>query len=352
MKAILCILLLCSVSRAFAEPYLAVRTGHACSMCHTNPSGGGKRTVFGNIYAQQQLPVRPLSSDTEFWSGNIIDRFSIGGNARLAGRQIDLDDRDDNLDFNVNRVTLYLSAELSEQVALYVDQRIAPGSSLNREVWAQFKWDDWYIKAGKLFLPFGWRLEDDTAFIRETTGVNFNTSDNGIEIGYSQGKFNLQLAVTNGNGGASEIDDTKLFSTRAEWIESGWRAGVSALNNNTDLGERSIYGLFAGLKTGPVNWLFEYDHINDSGFTVKDMTQDVSLLEANVLLRQGHNLKLTLEAITFNGDIENRYRSSIVYEYFPWAFSQFRLGLRKKDSDDKDPVHNSEESFAEIHVFF
>ncbi|NMH64595.1 hypothetical protein [Shewanella salipaludis] len=352
MKYLLIAALLLFVPWVFAEPYLAVQTGFTCSMCHTNPSGGGKRTEFGNQYAQQLLPAQPLASQKSVWSGNVTDHLSIGGNARLAGRQLDLEDRDDNLDFDVRRVTLYLNANLTEEISLYIDQRVAPGGAENREVWAKFNWGNWYGKAGRLFLPFGWRIEDDSAFVREVTGINFNAGDTGVEVGYALGRFNWQLAATNGNGGASEVDDDKLFSTRAEWVEPSWRAGLSALNNKTKFGERSIYGLFAGLKTGRINWLLEYDHIEDNGFSIQDLNQDVALIEANILLRQGHHLKLTFEALTADKDTKDRFRGSIVYEYFPWAFSQFRAGFRKRDSDDDAAALNSRETFVEIHVFF
>ncbi|NQY89962.1 MAG: hypothetical protein HRT51_19910 [Colwellia sp.] len=335
---------------AFAEPYIAIQTGYQCGMCHTNATGGGQRTTFGNQFALQQLTAGSTSATNSAWTGMLNDVISVGGNARMSASRFTVDDREDNVDFSVERASLYLNFNLSEQVSFYIDQQVAPSTSVNRELWARLNQDNWYLKAGKLFTPFGWRIEDDSAFIRQVTGINFNSGDLGVELGFNGDNINFQLAATNGNGGASDIDDTKQLTARFVWIEPDWRAGVSLYNNNTKLGERNMHGIFAGAKLWLISWLFEYDIIKDTGFDNIDVTQDVVLIEANILLGQGHNLKLTLERLMLAQ--ANSERWSIVYEYFPMAFTQIRTGFRYQDSDKNIETADSKESFVELHIFF
>ncbi len=40
------------VRQANATPAYAQQTGLSCGRCHTNPSGGGPRTAFGNAFAK------------------------------------------------------------------------------------------------------------------------------------------------------------------------------------------------------------------------------------------------------------------------------------------------------------
>jgi len=336
---------------AFGEPWIAVREGLTCSSCHVNRTGGGLRTPFGNAYAQRQLPARALGDAASEWTGVFGDRFGFGANLRTSARQTELDDRDDNLDFGVDRATLYLGAELSDRISAYVDQQVAPGGSLNREAWAQIDFGSAYVKAGRLFLPFGWRIEDDTAFVRSITGVNMTQGDDGVEFGINGSGYSVQAAVTNGNGGGPEVDDGKLFTGRAALVRSRWRLGVSTLHNDRDDGQRTMAGIFAGVRTGPVSWLAEVDHIDDDGFN-GDREEQVGLLEANLLVRNGHNLKLTAEARWFDDGREDQYRFSGVYEYFPWAFAQLRLGIRARESDNAEAAANSELGFIQMHVFF
>lgn len=339
-------------AEAGAEPYLAVREGLACSACHVNPSGAGLRTAYGNVYAQQQLAAASGPAEAPAWTGMLGDRFALGANARVSARQTEVENRDDSLDFGVDRVSLYLGADLG-RTTLYLDQQVAPGGSLNREAWAKVDvGGSWYAKAGRMFLPFGWRLEDDTAFVRQATGVTLTQGDDGLEVGFEGGGLSWQLAVTNGNGGGPETDDGKLFSTRGALIRPGWQAGVSVLHNNTDQGRRAVAGVFLGLRTGLASWLAEYDHIDDEDSEEAGSEQGAALVETNLELRQGHNLKLTAEGRFFDDDRADRYRYSAVYEYSPWAFIQFRLGLRARDSDDADPVLNDERAFLQLHAFF
>ena len=311
------------------------------------------RTNFGSIYAQSTLSAIPATDPSSSITSLFDERLMVGANFRGSGRYEDSDDRDDVGRFETDRVSLYLAAKVNDYVSLYVDQQFAPGGSLNREAFALFNRDDWYVKAGKFFLPYGWRLEDDTAFVRQITGINFDNPDNGVEIGFQRGPWNGQLAFTNGSAGAGETNDGKQGTLRGEFVGSVARVGVSASHNNTDTIDRTMYGVFAGLKTGPVSWLAEWDRIEDSQERLRDQEMEVALLEANYAFLRGHNLKVTLESHRPDGtDAEDIYRGSVVWEYFPLSFTQLRAGYRQYDSDDGVARNNRNEIFIQVHLYF
>ena len=35
-----------------------------------------------------------------------------------------------------------------------------------------------------MYLPFGYRLEDDNAFVRSLSGINMQAPDEGVELGF------------------------------------------------------------------------------------------------------------------------------------------------------------------------
>jgi hypothetical protein len=273
---------------------------------------------------------------------------------RFSLRQIDIDDVDDNQDFATDRITLYVGAQLNERISLYLDQQIAPGGSINRAAWVRLNLtDSLYLRAGKMFLPFGIRLEDDFALIRQLSNINFNTADNGVEIGYIKDAWRFQLAATNGTGGAAEIDDSKQISFLGSYVQPGWRVGISLNDNDSDALDRTMTGIFAGLQTGPISWLVEYDRIEDIQPGVADRELSLALVEANIRIAQGHYLKIAAESAMYESDsLADQDRYAIEYQYFPLSFTQLRVGARKYDSSDPDPFQNRDEIFAQLHVFF
>ncbi len=337
---------------SMAEPFLAIETGLMCSQCHINPTGGGLRTSFGALFSQTQLPARPRE-EAEFWAGSNIGFVSIGANGRFSGRVVDTKDTDDNFEFDTDRVTLYINADVGNHVRLYIDQQLAPDNTFNREAWVQIRNENWYLKAGKFFLPYGLRIEDDNAYIRQSTGFNFDNADDGLEVGFENNNWSGQLSVTNGTSGRGEVDDGKQVNLRVSRIMAKWRIGFSASVNDTDAGDRTIFGIHTGFRIGPSSWLFEIDRIEDDGFAFGDLTQDVALLETDLKIRPGHYLRLTAEIQSFDlATLNDRFRYGIEYKYFPYPFTELRVGYRKLNSDDDIVFLNSDEFFIQAHVFF
>lgn len=353
MQKILLVTIIFVAMNAAAEPFLAVENGFHCMQCHISPTGGGLRNQYGALFSQTQLPARVSSSD-KLWMGGFADRFTLGSDVRVSSRQIDIDYVDDNQDFSTDRITLYVGVQLNDRVSLYLDEKIAPGGSINRAAWVRLNLSDsLYLRAGKMFLPFGLRLEDDTAFIRQLSNINFNTADNGVEIGYIRDAWSFQLAATNGTGGAAEIDDGKQFSFMGTYVQPGWRVGISVNVNHSDTVDRTMAGIFVGLRTGQVTWLLEYDRVDDRQPGVPDRELSLGFVEANIRIAQGHYIKITGEtAMHDSNSMADQVRYAVEYQYFPLSFTQLRLGARKYESDDPDPFQNRNEIFAQLHVFF
>jgi hypothetical protein len=353
MKTGLFLLLLACAGTLHAEPYFALMTGQKCGACHVNVTGGGKRTEYGNAFAQTQLPARVPES---FWNGRVMDYLAVGGNIRGTASATSIDDTDDSFEFRLEDALLYIELPLlPERLTLYVDERFAPGAS-NREAFALLKFpgQQAYLKAGKMFLPFGWRLEDDSEFIRQVSGINYNTPDDGLEGGIDVGQWSLQLALTNGTAGGAEVDRGKQWSALASYVQAGWRVGASASYNDAGADARTLLGAFAGVKTGPVTWLAEIDHVEDDALGPSGREQWLGFLEANWWIRRGHNLKLGYGYFEPDDDVDEdeRARYSLVYEYQPFAFTQLRAGVRSNDGIPQNPAQNAQLYFLQLHAFF
>lgn len=339
---------------ALAEPYFAVMTGNKCVACHVNVTGGGMRNVAGDAFGQVTMPVRTPTEP--FWNGEIMDFIALGGNFRGNFTYTDTPNQGNDTEFDVEEGRLYVELPLlKDRLTFYLDQQVSPTSD-NREAFALLRfWSSRaYVKAGQFYLPFGWRLEDDTEFIRSVVGINMNTPDEGVEAGVELGPASLRLSVSNGSAGGAESDDGKQYSFLASYVRPVWRLGTSVNYNDADAGDRFIVGGFAGLRTGPVSWLAEVDYLDDDGLGDSGRKQWVSFVEANWLVTKGHNLKLTYGGFDPDDDVsdDEQTRVSFVYEYFPFSYTQFRAGARFRDGISQNDAQNTDLYFLQLHVYF
>ena len=340
--------------RAAAEPYLAVEAGLKCSNCHVNPTGGGKRNAFGTLYARNQVSAHAidLAEGRKPWTGDLSTRwFGVGADYRGGYESVDLPGQENQSEWETTRSTLYAEVRLLPQLlSLYADYKLSPDNSETREAYVLLKplQGKVTVKAGQMFLPFGLRLEDDDTFVRQSTGVNFLTPDDGVEVGLELAKWSTQVAVIDGESGA---DDT--ISASAVYVQPKWRLGASLNTSEDAFGSRDMQSIFGGLKTGPIAWLAEVSLITDDQ-PAGDNDSYATLLEGNWRLRKGHNLKVGYEFLEPNEDRDEdqQERYSLVWEYNPIQFVQSRVGVRRYNGIPNIPASNRDELFAELHVYF
>ncbi|HEY1491027.1 MAG TPA: hypothetical protein VGF35_00235 [Steroidobacteraceae bacterium] len=358
LSALCALLSLCLTASVQAEPYLAVATGFKCGQCHVNPTGGGERTPFGMAFAQTQLPAQHLDTGGEVWTGQLNRFIALGGDLRFQGSFQQVPHTASTNEFEMEQTRIYLSANvIPGRLLVYVDEQVAPGGALNREAWGMFWSADhsWYVKGGQLYLPFGLRLQDQSAYILTASGISMATPDKGVEFGWLKGHWDAQLAVSNGTAGGATTGNGKQTSAQLSYVESIWRLGLAAnLNDSSSDGSRTAYALFGGLKTGPIAWLGQAELIDDKSVAGGPQKQLAGLLEANYSPARGHNIKATAEYLDPNRDVPNdaQTRWSLVYEYTPIQFVQLRGGFRYNDGIPQVDAQHLKLYFIELHGFF
>lgn len=339
---------------AGAEPYFAVMTGDKCAACHVNETGGGMRTAYGDAFGQVTMPVRVPKDG--YWDGQVMEYLALGANFRGNLNHTRVPNQGNDTEFDVEEGRVYVAVPLlKDRLTFYLDQQVSPSSD-NREAFALLHfWDrKAYLKAGQIYLPFGLRLEDDTEFIRSVVGINMNSPDDGVEAGVELGPASVRFAISNGGAGGAETDDGKQYSLLASYVQNIWRIGTSVNYNDADAGDRFVVGGFAGLRTGPISWLGEVDYIDDDSLGPSGRKQWVGFAEGNWLITKGHNLKLTYGGFDPDDDVsdDEQTRVSVVYEYFPFSYTELRAGARFRDGIPQNDEQNSELYFLQLNIYF
>jgi len=342
-----------------AEPAIAVRTGYACAQCHLNRTGGGMRTPFGGLYSQLTLPQRLLR-----WreSENLLPedpeaRIAFGGDARFQALAVSSPDGPDVFSFEVPEANLYLEGRLVPgHLSVYLDERVGAGGAGARELFAlaQFggSWDA-YVKAGKFMPPYGWRLPDDAAYIRQQTGFTYSAPDIGVEVGIAPGPWSAQLAVVNGASGGEEDNRSKQASLLVQTRFKTWRFGVSASDNIASGATVTQTGAFGGIILGRLALLGEADQrrTEESGGTQKRW---IAFAEADLQITRGLDIKFTHDWTDPDTDVSTdaRVRDSLGVEWIPVPYVQLRLYVRRSDGPPQVAGTRDKQADLEVHIYF
>ncbi|NRF65836.1 hypothetical protein HLB44_02430 [Aquincola sp. S2] len=340
---------------ARAEPYLALDQGYKCLACHVNITGGGLRNGLGAFYSQNTMAATKLPEGVPAWSGRLASWLRVGGDLRYSSSRSRVPGEVTQSDKGLDHARLYADVEVvADLLAVYVDQHVRPGEPQRQEAHVRLGGADrgWYAKAGQFYLPFGWRLQDNTAFVRSVSGISMTTPDKGVELGLEKGDWSAQLAYTRGPGNVGPTVGHQ-WTAQGVWVQPWGRLGTAVASTDSTAGYRNATAIFGGLLTGPVVWLGEIDLVRDNGFPEGRRKLVAALGEVNWKIRQGHNLKASAEYFDPDRRISNdhRVRHSLVYELTPIPFVQLRAGYRRFGGIPQSPVDNRRLMFVELHAF-
>jgi hypothetical protein len=344
-------------SRAYAEPYLAVRMGLKCEACHVNPTGGGLRTDFGDVFAQTRLPAHPIQGNWGLWTGEVTRFLRVGGDLRYDATVTQTPGSKTVDQFATQQARAYLEMQvIPNRLLFYVDEQVAPGAANNHEAYGIF-WSaahDWYVKAGQMYLPFGFRFEDQTAFVYDVSSTSMYEPDDAVEFGWLRGHWDAQLDVSNGTFAGPASGQGKEYGLQVSYVESAWRLGLAANDDDDTQNRRRFAGVFGGIRTGPIEWLGEVDAVKNECCSLRNVTQAAALLEGDWLFAAGNNLKLTFEPFDPDRNVVGNARSrwSLVYELTPVQFVQIRTGVRDYNGPRGIASENSRLWFIQLHGFF
>jgi hypothetical protein len=379
LNLVMALCLFAAAATVTAEPYIAVRTGFKCSQCHMNRIGGGERTEFGSVFTQTSLTMPLLQGYIQSLGGQssfnpkLNESVTLGGNFRLEQRvfqKYTYTDHVSSLTDSTGKIVkpmlypgpknpiqnteanLYINVELLKNFfSFYTDQTISNSATKMREMYGMVRNLplNGYMKFGYTLLPYGLRLMDDEAFIRNRTGYTYQSSDFAGEIGIEPGPFSLTANLTNAK-----------LSTVGSVVFRNFRLGGSYGNNMVDANDYK-FGPFLGANFGRFTLMSEMDIIKlpayvKGGVKRAGNLQRAEFLELDFLAMQGVNIKAVYEYFDINAHIDNKIdgqeRLTFGLEPFITQFMQFGFYYRLNRLYPQNVTENQDVIIGRVHVFF
>jgi len=377
---------------AVAEPYMAVREGYKCSVCHVNRTGGGARTDYAAVYEA----TRMAAGTTFMGVGGPIGSAGEGLHGHTGSAvNVDADVRASLVDTNMNGkgtvqfnrpascdschagtpngageggggqiATINLQFKAVPDVASIVYSVSAVPNAASRDVYGLVESLplNGYIKAGTFKLPNGLNNTWDYPFQHTTQGGyqgldGFETIyATGVEVGIEPGPFTVALSVTNPDKLNTNPLGQRYFLTASAVSRLGMIGFNYAQDPVSTTQTRTLSSGFLGASLGRVTLLGQIDQIQDVDPTVgMNVSQEARLGEVDLLLARGHNLKYQVEirdpSVAHTKDV--RDRQSLVYEPFLTSWLQWRVGYRKYAGPQSTTVDNNGEMyFVEMHLLY
>jgi hypothetical protein len=264
--------LLCAATDALGIPRYAARTRQNCTLCHTNPTGGGMRGLYASQFlVPNEMTLRKFTEEQrQRIRPDVSPSVTLGADLRAA--HFHATEEQAGRNFFQMQGDLY--------AAFAVDDRWSANLDVDQvgsvEIWG-LGWAlplQGYVKAGRFTPVFGWKFADHNMFNREELWFDqpFNT-DAGVEVGFYPRHVAFWASILNGEPGVNT-----RFDNNDELAYVGgalWQFGVGPLGvglggsfwfndrdpsqSNARPGRRTAGGPYGYLAWDRLTWLWEVD---------------------------------------------------------------------------------------------
>ena len=258
------LLALAAAPDAAAYPWMISHGYTACAGCHIDPSGGGALTAYGRSTGQLLLSPNGAESGgepgkkKEFLFGLVKLPKGLTLQADLRGmaypkptEQADgslqwdaqalLMQSDLRAGVNVGKVVAYASAGVvseGAQAAQLTSTADGRWNAVSREYWAGYApMKGLLVRAGRMALPFGLRVEEHTSYVRSSTRTNLNADQQaGVAVSYGTRRYRAELMGIAGNPQVAPADYREQgYSAMAAWSPvKTLEVGASSLVTKAD----------------------------------------------------------------------------------------------------------------------
>ncbi|RPJ44961.1 MAG: hypothetical protein EHM19_05980 [Candidatus Latescibacterota bacterium] len=343
---------------AAANPRYSSRYGQKCLLCHEDPGGGGMRSPYASEFlVPNEISMRGYDERSAALLDHALSRsVSVGADMRTLASYADKGTAPEN--FFQMQGDVYLRFQLDARFSAYFER----GVSGSYELWASgfVLPASGYFKIGRFTPPYGWRLEDHTAFVRESLGYFTPPAhtDVGIEIGFLPGASSLAFAAMNGAPGAlRDSDDSRTYFVRAERrirIGSARIAvGGSFLEDDGNRVCDRAGGPFASATLGRLTWVGECDWRRDAS---GEATAFASSHELAARIVRGLDLVATFDFVDPDQGARTgaRRRAGIGVDALPFPFLGTLAMVNFHDTDGGADVPSEEfvETLLLFHIFY
>jgi hypothetical protein len=344
--------LILAASASHALPRYTAQYGQSCTLCHSNPTGGGMRSSYATQYlVPEEIAARGRADDgLPDFDPQINDNIAVGVDLRTLVFQ----EEEGSGSTLAMQGDFYLDFMLSSEFSAYVEQALDGAGEIYGIMRSTAL--EGYLKAGRFIPDYGWQFADHQMFNRryllDPQGSNNPASlfRSGLEVGVSPGPVTATASVLGRSESQGDNYTGRILLQQGVGPFNLGVGGSILRQQLIDQHHRAVGG-FWYVVAGPVTWLGEIDEVKQEGRLGKLVVHEVTYqLQRGLDLRAIYNYHDPDRSLK-NGTRE-KYGAGVAYMPRPYFSLLAMANYWKTDPGPQVTEDSHHEGQLVLHFFY